>query len=273
MVAGIRAASGIALTFFEAGDLLTLKSALRPGATALVWIETPANPLWTVTDIAAAAEAAHRVGAMLAVDNTAASPVLTRPLKHGADLVFESATKYLNGHSDVLAGALVAPDTGTDLWQQLIVERHSAGPILGAFEAWLLVRGMRTVHLRVRQACTSALEIAEALRDHPKVERVRYPGLPEDRGHAVAAQQMEGGFGGMLSFEVQGGAEAALRVVSRLCLIIPATSLGGVESLIEHRATIEGAHSDVPPGLLRLSVGIENPDDLIADLVHALEPG
>ncbi len=262
---------GIDVTFFEAGDLVTLRSALRPGATALVWIETPANPLWTVTDIAAAAELAHSVGAVLAVDNTTASPVLCRPLELGADLVFESATKYLNGHSDVLAGAVATREPETALWQQLIVERHSAGPILGAFEAWLLIRGMRTVHLRVRQASAAAMQIAEALRGHPKVEVVRYPGLPDDPGHAVSARQMSGGFGGMLSFDVVGGAEAALAVVSRLKLAIPATSLGGVETLVEHRATVEGIHSDVPKGLLRLSVGVENPEDILADLVQALD--
>lgn len=262
---------GIDVTFFETGDLQTLRSALRPGATAMVWIETPANPLWTVTDIAAAAALAHGVGAILAVDNTSASPVLTRPLAHGADLVFESATKYLNGHSDVLAGALVTGEPESALWQQTVVERHGSGPILGAFEAWLLVRGMRTVHLRVRQASASAMLIAEALQKHPKVELVRYPGLPDDPGHAVSAKQMGDGFGGMLSFEVAGGAEAALAVVSRLRLLIPATSLGGVESLIEHRATVEGANSDVPKGLLRVSVGVERAEDIIADLVQALD--
>ncbi len=262
---------GIDVTFFEAGDLLTLRSALRPGATALVWIETPANPLWTVTDIAAAAEIAHRMGALLAVDNTVASPVLCRPLEHGADLAFESATKYLNGHSDVLAGAMTTNEPEAEIWQQLIVERHDSGPVLGPFEAWLLIRGMRTVHLRVRAASAAAMQIAEALQKHPKVETVRYPGLPDDPGHAVSAKQMQGGFGGMLSFDVRGGAESALKVVSRLKLAIPATSLGGVETLIEHRATVEGVHSDVPKGLLRLSVGVENPDDILADLTSALD--
>jgi cystathionine gamma-synthase len=211
------------------------------------------------------------MGALLAVDNTAASPVLCRPLEHGADLAFESATKYLNGHSDVLAGALTTREPEAEIWQQLIVERHSAGPVLGPFEAWLLIRGMRTVHLRVRAASAAAMRIAVALQKHPKVEVVRYPGLPDDPGHAVSAKQMQDGFGGMLSFDVESGAEAALKVVSRLKLIIPATSLGGVESLIEHRATIEGDHSDVPKGLLRLSVGVENPDDILADLTGALD--
>jgi cystathionine gamma-synthase len=184
--------------------------------------------------------------------------------------VFHSATKYLNGHSDVLAGALVTKEPEATLWRQVEVERHSSGPILGAFEAWLLVRGMRTVHVRVRHASVMAQVLAERLAAHPRVETVRYPGLPTDPGHAVSAQQMQGGFGGMLSFEVAGGAAAALRTVSRLRLIIPATSLGGVESLIEHRATVEGVHSDVPKGLLRLSVGVEAADDLWADLKQAL---
>ena len=257
------------VSFFPAGDLAAMQAALRPGKTALVWIETPANPLWTVTDIAAAAELAHGAGALLAVDSTTA--VLTKPLEHGAGLVFHSATKYLNGHSDVLAGALVTGEPDAALWQSVIVERHSSGPILGAFEAWLLVRGMRTVHLRVRAASAAAVELAGRLWQHPKVELVRYPGLPGDPGHAVSARQMSGGFGGMLSFEVAGGAEAALRVVSRLRLILPATSLGGVESLIEHRATVEGANSDVPEGLLRLSVGVEHVEDLWADLAAGLD--
>lgn len=261
---------GIDLTFFEPGDLTTMRSSLRPGATALVWVETPANPLWTVTDIGAAAEIAHGMGALLAVDNTSASPVLCRPLELGADIVFESATKYLNGHSDVLGGALATKKTESALWQQITEERHDSGPVLGAFEAWLLIRGMRTVHLRVRQASAAAMQVAEALRSHPAVEVVRYPGLPDDPGHAISAQQMDGGFGGMLSFDVKGGADAALTLVSRLKLVIPATSLGGVETLIEHRATVEGIHSDVPKGLLRLSIGVENPDDIIADLVQAL---
>ena len=265
---------GLEVSFFATGDLAALRDALKPGETALVWIETPANPLWTVTDIAAAARLAHSARARLAVDATVMTPVLCQPLALGADLVFHSATKYLNGHSDVLAGALVTNAPETPLWQAAIAERHSSGPILGAFEAWLLVRGMRTVHLRVRQASASAQVLAERLSAHPAVEKVRYPGLADDPGHVVSAQQMQGGFGGMLSFEVPGGREsgaaAALRLVSRLRLIVPATSLGGVESLIEHRATVEGPHSDVPKGLLRLSVGAEAVEDLWADLAAAL---
>lgn len=260
----------LSLSFFATGDLKVLEAALRPGETALVWIETPANPLWTVTDIAGAARLAHGAGARLAVDSTVATPVLTQPLALGADIVFHSATKYLNGHSDVLAGALVTNEPDAALWQAVEAERHGAGPVLGAFEAWLLVRGMRTLHLRVRRACEAAQMLAERLVAHPKVERVRYPGLADDPGHAVASRQMLEGFGGMLSFEVAGGAEAALRVVSGLRLIVPATSLGGVESLIEHRATVEGPHSDVPKGLLRLSVGVEAVADLWADLEQAL---
>jgi cystathionine gamma-synthase len=262
---------GLSVSFFAAGDLVALEAALRPGETAMVWIETPANPLWTVTDIAAAAALAHGAGAVLAVDATVMTPVLCQPLALGADLVFHSATKYLNGHSDVLAGALVTNQPEAALWQAAIVERHGSGPILGAFEAWLLVRGMRTVHLRVRAASAAAQVLAERLAAHPKVELVRYVGLASDPGHVVSARQMQGGFGGMLSFEVEGGAAAALRVVSRLRLILPATSLGGVESLIEHRATVEGANSDVPKGLLRLSVGVEAVEDLWADLAAALQ--
>ncbi len=261
---------GLSVSFFPAGDLAALAGCLRPGETALVWIETPANPLWTVTDIAEAARLTHEAGARLAVDSTVATPVLCQPLGLGADLVFHSATKYLNGHSDVLAGALVTNDPEAALWQAAEVERHSSGPILGTFEAWLLIRGMRTVHLRVRQASAAAQMLAERLAVNPRVERVRYPGLPDDPGYAISTRQMGGGYGGMLSFEVAGGAEAALRVVSRLRLILPATSLGGVESLIEHRATVEGASSSVPQGLLRLSVGVEAVSDLWADLDQAL---
>jgi len=261
---------GLSVSFFATGDLAALEAALRPGETALVWIETPANPLWTVTDIAAAAGLVRAAGARLAVDATVMTPVLCQPLALGADLVFHSATKYLNGHSDVLAGALVTNAPETPLWQAVEAERHSSGPILGAFEAWLLVRGMRTLPVRVRQASASAQVLAERLAAHPRVGRVRYPGLADDPGHAVSGRQMRGGFGGMLSFEVDGGAQAALRAVSRLRLILPATSLGGVESLIEHRATVEGAHSTVPKGLLRLSAGLEAVEDLWADLERGL---
>ena len=261
---------GVTVDLVDMTNLPALAAAMRPGKTRIVWIETPANPTWVVTDIAAAAAIAHKAGAVLAVDNTAATPILTRPIEHGADLVMHSATKYLNGHSDVLAGALVAArDDGT--WQRIVQARSEGGGVLGGFEAWLLLRGMRTLVLRVREASRNAQAIAEHCQGHPGVVQVLYPGLGNDPGHAVAKRQMSGGFGGMLSIRVKGGRAAALAVAGRLRLFRRATSLGGVESLVEHRASIEGPTSPVPPDLLRLSIGIEDIGDLIADLDQALE--
>ncbi len=260
---------GIAVDFVDAASLDALRQALRPDRTRLIWIETPANPLWPVTDIAGAADIAHNAGALLAVDGTAATPVLTRPLALGADLVMHSATKYLNGHSDVIAGTVTTTREDA-LWARLRTARSSGGAILGSFEAYLLLRGMRTLFPRVERACRSAQQIAEALSQNPQVLDVLYPGLPRHPGHAVAARQMTGGFGGMLSIRVRGGAEAAIAAAARVEVWKRATSLGGVESLIEHRASVEGADSPAPADLLRLSVGIEDPSDLIADLESAL---
>ncbi|HEU0155520.1 MAG TPA: PLP-dependent transferase [Stellaceae bacterium] len=260
---------GVEAEFVDTTSLDALRQAVRPGRTRLVWIETPANPLWSVTDIAGAAEIARAAGAILAVDSTVATPVLTRPLALGADLVMHSATKYLNGHSDVIAGTLTTARDDA-FWARLVAARSGGGAILGGFEAFLLLRGMRTLYPRVERACRSAQEIAEAMAAHPDVAEVLYPGLPAHPGHAVAARQMQGGFGGMLSIRVKGGAEAAIGVAARVELWKRATSLGGVESLIEHRSSIEGADSPAPPDLLRLSVGIEDPADLVADLTAAL---
>jgi cystathionine gamma-synthase len=260
---------GIEVEFVDATSLDALRRAVLPGRTRLVWIETPANPLWPVTDIAGAAEIAHAVGALLAVDSTAATPVLTRPLALGADLVMHSATKYLNGHSDVIAGTLTTAREDA-FWARLRAARSSGGAILGSFEAYLLLRGMRTLFPRVERACRSAQQIAEALSYNPGVLEVLYPGLPAHAGHAVAARQMSGGFGGMLSVRVRGGAEAAIATAARVGIWKRATSLGGVESLIEHRASVEGPDSPAPPDLLRLSVGIEDPQDLLADLETSL---
>jgi cystathionine gamma-synthase len=260
---------GIEVDFVDATSLDALRAALRPGRTRLVWTETPANPLWSVTDIAGAAELAHAAGALLAVDSTAATPVLTRPLALGADLVMHSATKYLNGHSDVVAGSLTTGSKDA-FWERLCAARSGGGAILGSFEAYLLLRGMRTLFPRVERACGSAQHIAEALAAHPRVAEVLYPGLPSHPGHPVAARQMSGGFGGMLSIRVKGGAEAAIAAAAKVEVWQRATSLGGVESLIEHRASIEGPDSPAAPDLLRLSVGIEDPADLIADLESAL---
>jgi len=260
---------GLDVEFVDATSLDAPRLAVRSDRTRLVWIETPANPLWSVTDIAGAAEIAHSGGALLAVDSTAATPVLTRPLSLGADLVMHSATKYLNGHSDVMAGALTTAREDA-FWARLVAARSSGGAILGSFEAYLLLRGMRTLYPRVERACRSAQQIAEALAAHPAVLEVLYPGLPGHPGHAAATQQMIGGYGGMLSVRVRGGAAAAIATASRVEVWKRATSLGGVESLIEHRASVEGADSPAPPDLLRLSVGIEDPEDLTADLTAAL---
>jgi cystathionine gamma-synthase len=260
---------GIEVEFVDATSLDALRRAVRTGRTRLVWIETPANPLWSVTDIAGAAEIAHAVGALLAVDSTAATPVLTRPLALGADLVMHSATKYLNGHSDVIAGTLTTAHEDA-FWARLRAARSGGGAILGSFEAYLLLRGMRTLFPRVERACRSAQQIAEALSSNPGVLEVLYPGLPGHAGYPVAARQMSGGFGGMLSVRVRGGAAAAIAAAARVGIWKRATSLGGVESLIEHRASVEGPDSPAPTDLLRLSVGIEDPQDLLADLETSL---
>ena len=247
---------GIGLDTFEPAESGSLPRAIRKGETRLVWVETPANPTWEVTDIAAAAEAAHAAGAKLVVDSTVATPILTRPLELGADVVMHSATKYLNGHSDVVAGALIFRRMDGE-YEAARFQRLHGGAVLGPFEAWLLLRGMRTLHLRVLRACENALRIAARFEHHPAVEKVRYPGLESDPGHAVARRQMCGGYGGMLSLLVKGDENAARSVATRTRLFRTATSLGGVESLIEHRRTVEGPNSPIPPNLLRLSVGIE----------------
>jgi len=259
----------LVIDFVDASVTDELAAAVQPGRTKLVWIESPANPTWAITDIAAAAEIAHGAGARLAIDSTVATPVLSRPIELGADIVMHSATKYLNGHSDVVAGALVAARQD-ELWERISDIRTGNGAILGSFEAWLLLRGMRTLHLRVERCCRTAQAIAEHFVGHRRIVAVLYPGLLNHPGHAVAARQMHGGFGGMLSIRVAGGESAAIAVAARVTVWKRATSLGGVESLIEHRASIEGPGSPAPPDLLRLSVGIEDAADLIGDLEQAL---
>ena len=264
---------GLQVELIDMTDPATVQAALRPGRTQLVWIETPANPLWTVTDIAATAQLAHAAGALLAVDSTVATPLLTQPLGLGADLVMHAATKYLNGHSDLIAGSLTVRED-SEYWQRVRKVRAQIGGTLGSFEAWLLLRGLRPLHLRVRAACASAQRIAEHFSGDAQVAEVLYPGLPGCHGHAVARTQMKGGFGGMLSIRVRPGSSsgeaAAIAVAAHTQLWKRATSLGGTESLIEHRASVEGAGTPAPPDLLRLSVGIEHVDDLIADLEQAL---
>ena len=263
---------GLGLDLFDAGDPQGLADALKPGQTKLLWIETPCNPTWEVIDIAEAAGRAHETGALLAVDSTVATPVLTRPLELGADLVFHSATKYLNGHGDVVAGALVTARED-DFWARVCRNRANLGAVLGPFESWLLLRGLRTLYLRVRQASANAMAIASHFEGHPGLEVVIYPGLESHPGHKIARRQMVGGFGGMLALRVKGGGTAALAVATRCRVFTRATSLGSVESLIEHRATIEGPDSPIPADLLRLSIGIEAVEDLIADLEQALDAG
>jgi cystathionine gamma-synthase len=261
---------GLDLDLVDMTDADALRRVLKPGVTKIVWIETPANPLWDIIDIARTAEIAHAAGARVAVDSTVATPVLTRPLELGADLVMHSATKYLNGHSDLLAGALVTKNDDEE-WERLRRLRTQLGSVLGSFESWLLLRGMRTLFPRVRTAVTNAQHIAERLAGNPEIARVLYPGLPDFPGHALAAKQMQGGFGAMLSIRVQGGESAAIATAANVRVFKRATSLGGTESLIEHRASVEGSGTPCADDLLRLSIGIEDADDLIADLEQALE--
>jgi cystathionine gamma-synthase len=263
---------GLAVTLVDMSDLDAVRQAVQPGRTQLIWIETPGNPLWSVTDIAALAEIAHKTGARLAVDSTVATPVFTQPLKFGADLVMHSATKYLNGHSDLCAGALVTKEENAH-WRRIIEVRYQLGAILGSVEAWLLLRGMRSLFPRVRQQAATALTLAQRFSRHPAVADVLYPGLPDFPGHDIARRQMQGGFGGMLSIRVKAGTEAAKATAARVGLWQRATSLGGTESLIEHRASVEGPESPVPGDLLRLSVGLEDAGDLYDDLDQALSGG
>jgi len=265
---------GLQVEFLDMADPDEVRRAIRPGATKLVWIETPANPLWTITDIEATSAIARAAGAVVVVDSTVATPVLSRPLALGADIVMHAATKYLNGHSDVIAGTLTTREA-SPLWLRIKAIRAQIGGVLGPFEAWLLTRGMRTLFPRVRASCATAQAIAEQFAQHPLVEEVLYPGLPGFAGHAIARRQMTGGFGGMLSIRVRGrdtadAERAAIAVAANVEVWKRATSLGGVESLIEHRASIEGAGTPVPTNLLRLSAGLEDVGDLIADLEQAL---
>ena len=287
---------GLEVSLVDTTKLNGLRAAVRPGKTKLVWLETPSNPLWHVTDIAAAADIAHQAGALLAVDSTIAATVFTQPLTLGADVVMHAATKYLNGHSDLVAGALIAgptlcetghllsldsPVRPTDLfarlaadpdsyWKRVRTIRSQSGGVLGSFEAWLLMRGLRTLHPRVRWAATSAQSLAERLAEHPAISEVLYPGLPSFAGHEVARRQMTGGFGAMLSIRLKAGESAAIATAANVKVWKRATSLGGVESLLEHRASIEGIGSPCPPDLLRLSVGVEDVNDLFDDLDQAL---
>jgi cystathionine gamma-synthase len=262
---------GVDHTPVDLGDLDAVRAAFRP-TTKLVWCETPTNPLLGIADIAALAQLAHEYGALLAVDNTFASPYLQQPLTLGADVVVHSTTKYLGGHSDVVGGALVA---GTaELGEQLAFHQNAMGAVAGPFDAWLVLRGIKTLGVRMDRHQANAGRVAEFLVEHPAVSSVLYPGLPTHPGHEVAAKQMSG-FGGMLSFRLRGGEEAALAVCERAQVFTLAESLGGVESLVEHphrmtHASVAGSALEVPADLVRLSVGIEDVEDLLADLDQML---
>ena len=253
-------------------DVDAVAAAVQPGRTSIVWVETPTNPLLRVADIAALADVAHAAGAILVVDNTFASPYLQQPLLLGADVVVHSTTKYLGGHSDVIGGALVARDP--ELAERLAYHQNAMGAVAGPFDSWLVLRGAKTLAVRMDRHCENARAIVDVLREHPKVIEIFYPGLEGHDGHDVAVKQMRD-FGGMVSFRVAGGEAAALEVCSRARLFTLGESLGGVESLIEHpgrmtHASVAGSELEVPADLVRLSVGIEHVDDLVADLVQAL---
>ncbi len=259
----------ITLDFYTAGDHVELAQVVAKTKPTLVWVETPNNPNWEVTDIAAAAKIAHDAGAKLLADCTGTPPNLTRALDFGADFSFHSATKYLNGHSDITAGVLSVRETGP-FWEEIILIRKLQGTVLHSFDAWMLIRGMRTLFLRVEKCCKNAMAVAKHFHGHKHVEAVLYPGLPSDPGHEVAKRQTDGQFGGMMSIIVHGTEQTAIDV-ARFCEVFyPATSLGGVESLIEHRKTVSGEGFPVHPRLLRLSIGIEDADDLIYDLEQAI---
>ncbi len=267
LVDGALGPAGLAVDYVDLGDLAALEAGWKPD-TRLVWVETPSNPLLSITDVAAVCEIAHARGALVAVDATWTPPGVADPLRDGADLVVHATTKYLAGHSDVLGGVVVAARQD-ETWERLAFLQRNEGAVPSPFDCWLTHRGLRTLPYRMRGHAANAARVASYLDERPEVERVYYPGLASHPGHEVARRQMTG-FGGMLSFRVRGGEEAAMRVAARVRLFTRATSLGGVESLIEHRASIEGPGTSTPPDLLRLSIGLEHPDDLIADLGQAL---
>ena len=266
---GFFAPRGNPVAFYDNALPDDLARQARAAKPRLIWAETPANPTWDVTDIAAASAIAREVGALLAVDSTAATPVLTRPIECGADIVMHSATKYLNGHADVIAGVL-ATARDDERWKAMRYVRGGGGAILGPFESWLLLRGLRTLHLRVAAACANAQAIANRFEGHARLSHVLYPGLASHPGHAIATRQMQGGFGGMMSLRLRDGEAAAVAFTAKLRVFKRATSLGSVESLVEHRASVEGPGTLCPADLVRLSIGVEHAGDLIADIEQAL---
>ena len=259
---------GLEASFVDMTDLRAVEAAIRP-TTRLVWTETPSNPTIAVTDLRAVAALAHGAGALVACDNTWATPFLQRPLALGFDIVMHSTTKYLSGHSDVMGGAVITREA-TGIAGRLRALQSRGGAVPSPFDCWLVLRGIRTLPWRMRGHCANAAAVASFLSQHRGVERVHYPGLSGDPGHAIAASQMDAP-GGMLSFVVGGGRAGALDVAARLRVFTRATSLGGPESLIEHRASVEGPATRAPEGLLRVSVGLEHADDLVEDLAQALD--
>jgi cystathionine gamma-synthase len=257
---------GLEADFIDMSNLAAVKKALR-SKTKLAWMETPSNPLLKIVDLAAVAQIVHEAGAVCVCDNTWA-PVLQRPFNLGADLVMHSTTKYFGGHCDVAGGVLITK-IENDFFEQIRRVQHVGGAVPAPFDCWLILRGMRTLPWRMRAHSENAMKIASFLAQHRQVERVHYPGLPSHPEHEIARKQMSM-YGGMLSFEVKGGWDTAMNVAAKTKIFIRATSLGGVESLIEHRASIEGAGTTSPEGLLRLSIGLENADDLMEDLDQAL---
>ncbi len=259
----------ISVSSYTSGNLKELEASIRPNKTQLVWVETPNNPNWEVTDIQGASDIVHAAGAKLLSDCTGTPPCMTRALEFGADFSFHSATKYLNGHSDITAGVLSVRDTG-QFWEDIFWIRKLQGTVLHANDAWLLIRGMRTLFLRVEKASVNAMTIAKHFQGHKNIETVLYPGLQSNPGHEIAKRQTNGQFGGMMSIIVKGSEQDAIDVARNCQLFYPATSLGGVESLIEHRKTVSGEGFPVHPQLLRLSIGIEDVEDLIDDLQQSL---
>ncbi len=259
---------GLQVDFIDMTDPDTVQNALQKN-TRLLLVETPSNPLLKITDIGRVAEIAHRAGALLAVDNTIPTAVLQRPLDLGADMVAYATTKFIAGHSDVLGGALIAKKE-SELWEQIKHIRHLGGAVPSPFDCWLTLRGMQTLPYRVRAQADTALKLCQFLEAHPAVERVNYPGLLGHPQHQTAAGQMSK-FGGLFSFQIKGGAPEAMAVAAKVNIFTRATSFGGTHSLIEHRASIEGPDSKTPQNLLRVSVGLENEDDLVEDLAQALE--
>jgi cystathionine gamma-synthase len=264
------ARSNVALIEADAGDSRSFLDEVSVTRPDLVWLEVPSNPFLEVADIPAIASACKKAAALLAVDATAATPLILKPLSLGADLAMHSATKALNGHSDLLGGVVTTADADSQAWALIREERKLAGAVLGSFEAWLLLRGLRTLALRVERMNANARAVAAFLDGHQKVDKVLYPGLTSHPRHDLAKSMMTGGYGSLLTFLVKGGKEEALKVAGGLDLFQRATSLGGTESLVEHRFTIEGEGSGVPENLLRLSLGIEHADDLVGDLDQAL---